>query len=99
MPLYKSDEKSLIDNYRPISVLNVLSKLIECIEHQQLSEYLEKNNLFYAFQFGFRRGRSTQQAVTQLTDSSISIWIRAALLVPYIWTDLRRLIPCIMAAF
>ena len=68
MPLYKSDEKSLIDNYRPISVLNVLSKLIECIVHQQLSEYVEKNSLFCSFQFGFRRGRSTQQAVTQLTD-------------------------------
>ena len=68
MPLYKSNDKSLIDNYRPISVLNVLSKLIECIVHQQLSEYVEKNNLFCSFQFGFRRGRSTQQAITQLTD-------------------------------
>ena len=56
MPLYKSDDKSLIDNYRPISVLNVLSKLTECIVHQQLSEYLEKNNLFCLIQFGFCRG-------------------------------------------
>ena len=48
-PLCKSDEKSLINNHRPISVLNVLSKLIKCIVHQQLFEYLEKTNFFVHF--------------------------------------------------
>ena len=66
--LYISDDKSLINNYRLISILNVLSKLIECIVHQQLSKYLEKNNLFSPFQFSIRRSRSTKKAVTQLTD-------------------------------
>ena len=53
-PIYKSGERSNFDNYRPISVLNILSKVLEGLVHQQLSEYLERNNLLSCSQFGFR---------------------------------------------
>ena len=68
IPIYKSGEKSNFDNYRPISVLNVLSKVLEKIVHKQLSEYLETNKLLSDAQYGFRRGRSTQDAVTLFLD-------------------------------
>ena len=69
-PIHKSESKSLLDNYRPISVLPVLSKVFKCLIHKKLSEYLETNNLLSKHQYGFRiTNRSTQQAVTILTDT------------------------------
>ena len=68
VPIYKSGSKQSMDNYRPISVLPVLSKVFEKVVHKQLSEYLEKNDLLSKNQYGFRNGRSTQQAITILTD-------------------------------
>ena len=58
-----------MDNYRPISVLPVLSKMFERVVHQQLHAYLEQNNLLSKRQFGFRNRSSTQHAVTKFSDS------------------------------
>ncbi len=67
-PIYKSADQSLMDNYRPISVLPVLSKIVERVVHRQLSDYLEENCLLSPNQFGFRKGRSTHHAVTYFSD-------------------------------
>ena len=67
-PIYKSGEKSNFDNYRPISVLNILSKVLERLVHRQISDYLERNNLLSCSQFGFRGERSTHHAVTLFTE-------------------------------
>ena len=68
-PLYKSGERNSFNNYRPISVLSVISKVAEKLAFNQLSDYFEKNHLLSNCQYGFRRGRSTQHAVTNLVDS------------------------------
>ncbi|CAB4011690.1 Hypothetical predicted protein [Paramuricea clavata] len=67
-PIFKSEDRSSMDNYRPISVLPALAKIIERVVHRQLSIYLEENCLLSSNQFGFRKGRSTQQAVTYFSD-------------------------------
>ena len=67
-PLYKSGVRSSLDNYRPISVLNILSKVVERIAYMQIMEYLEENNLLSPYQYGFRRHRSTQHAVIKFLD-------------------------------
>ena len=67
-PSYKSGERSHFDNYRPISVLNVLSKVLERLAYKQITDYLEKNNLLSSRQYGFRRERSTQHAVMKFVD-------------------------------
>ena len=68
MPLYKSGDRTNTDNYRPISILNIISKVFERVVFDQLSDYLEDNHLLTDFQYGFRRKRSTRDAVTILTD-------------------------------
>ena len=68
-PVFKSDDKSKMDNYRPISALNVFSKLVERIVHHQLYTYLEENKLLQHQQFGFRKQRSTQHAVSLLVET------------------------------
>ena len=67
-PLYKSDSKSDFSNYRPISVLPCLSKVLEQVVHRQLSNYLEKHYLLKSSQFGFRPRRSTELACNLLVD-------------------------------
>ena len=68
LPVYKSNQKSKLDNYRPISVTTDFSKIIEKVVCNQLSDYLESNNLICPNQFGFRPNRSTNHAVTRLVD-------------------------------
>ena len=60
--LYKSDSKSDFSNYRPISVLLCLSKVLEQVAHCQLSNYLEKHYLLKSSQFAFCPRRSTELA-------------------------------------
>ena len=67
MLLLKSGDKNNNDNYRPISVLPTLSKLLEKAVHNQ-SQYLEENDLLNIFQIGYRDKRSTQLATTLLFD-------------------------------
>ena len=67
-PIYKSGSKHSFDNYRPISVLPALSKIFEKCVYHQLMTHLEDNNLLSENQFGFRRHRSTEHAITYFTD-------------------------------
>ncbi len=69
VPIYKSGNANLLENNRPISVLPVLSKLIEKAVHKQLLDYLEGNNLLNNCQYGFRKHRSTKLAATLLCDN------------------------------
>jgi hypothetical protein len=61
-PIFKKGSKFDINNYRPISVLPNLSKLMEKTIHIQLTKFLTKNNLLYRYQSGFRQTYSTQTA-------------------------------------
>ena len=54
-------------NYRPVSVLPSLSKLLEKLVHSRLLHYLESNSSLYPRQFGFRPSHSTINALQELT--------------------------------
>ena len=64
-PVYKKGAHNLANNYRPISVLNVFSKVFEKFMCNRLVKYLETTGLLYEHQFGFRKGHSTELAVTE----------------------------------
>lgn len=55
-------------NYRPISILPIVSKLLEKIVHQQLYAYLNKNDYLSPVQSGFRKSFSTQTSLHRLTE-------------------------------
>ena len=67
-PIFKSGYPELFSNYRPISVLPVISKIIEKLIYNRLMEYIDKNNILYENQFGFRKQHSTSMALTILMD-------------------------------
>ena len=68
VPLYKKNSKTHVGNYRPISVLSVISKVFEKVVFMQLSDYLSENRLLYEFQSGFRSSYSTDTCLIHLTD-------------------------------
>ena len=68
IPLFKGGDKDDVGNYRPISLLTVLSKILEKIIATQLMSYLESNNLLSENQHGFRPKLSTETALMQVTD-------------------------------
>ena len=89
VPVYKSNQKSKLDNYRPISVTTVFSRIIEKVVYNQLSDYLESNNLICPNQFGFRPNRSRNHAVTRLVDD-IRINMDNGLLTGVVFMDFQK---------
>lgn len=67
-PVYKSGDKDIASNYRPIAILPVVSKVLEKIVAEQLVEYLESNQLLHPQQFGFRPKYSTETATCYLLE-------------------------------
>ena len=59
IPIFKSGESSELNNYRPISLLPTISKLLEKIVHKCLMSFLNNNNILHKHQYGFRRKHST----------------------------------------
>lgn len=70
-PIFKSGDRDSVTNYRPISVLTVFSKIFEKIINKRLIKFLNKHTILSNNQFGFRRGRSTEDAVLQLSDTIV----------------------------
>ena len=68
VPLFKKGSRLDPGNYRPLSILNVLSKILERAAHSQLSGYLEKRGLLFENQSGFGGGYSTDSCLIGLTD-------------------------------
>ena len=66
IPLYKGKSKEEVINYRPISLLMTISKILEKIIYVRTYKYLEKNKILYESQYGFRSKRSCEQAITEL---------------------------------
>lgn len=69
IPLPKDGRLALTDkNSRPITILPVLSKLMERIAHSQIQEYFDRNGLNTGFQHAYRQNHSTCSALTVMTD-------------------------------
>ena len=72
IPLAKTRDHKNLNDYRPISLLSVLSKLLERHVHQHLVIYLETRDLFHPLQSGFRRKHSCNTTLARLTYSWLS---------------------------
>ena len=67
-PVHKAGRKDELNNYRPISILTALSKILERILNNSLISFLEANKILADNQFGFRKGMSTEDAVLALSE-------------------------------
>ena len=68
IPLHKGNEKNIVSNYRPISLLPILSKVYEKVMYDRLIAFIDVHKLLYELQFGFRKDHSTCSALIVLMD-------------------------------
>ena len=74
IPIFKKGSRSLVCNYRPISLLSNLNKILEKLMFARLYKFLDKYKCIYSLQFGFRAKHSTNHALIDITEN-----IRSAL--------------------
>ena len=68
IPIYKAEDKRKCENYRPISIMPVVSKVFERAVFNQVYRYLCENSLLSRFQSGFRPKHSTLSTLIQMCD-------------------------------
>ena len=69
IPVHKKDSKLDFSNYRPISFLSNVEKILEKLMYNRIYKFFSDNNLIYSLQFGFRQKYSTVHAIITLTES------------------------------
>ena len=73
-PIFKQFDRNKCENYRPISLLSNISKIFERVMYTRLENFLNLSEILYRFQFGFRKGFSTNHALLSIVEQ-----IRSAL--------------------
>ena len=66
IPLYKNKDKHDKNNYRPISLLLTISKVLEKVMYKRTYNFLNNSGQFFKSQYGFRTGHSCQEAIAEL---------------------------------
>ena len=87
--LFKGGSNEVCDNYRPISLLPVMSKVIEKVVYKRTVFHLNSNNLIYCKQFGFRQHHSTSDVVNLLVAEILESW-NDSLSVIGVFIDLKK---------
>ena len=68
-PIFKEGEKGDVSNYRPISILCAVARVLVKLLYNQLHQYLVKHNILYSNQWGFRSLHSTTLALIDCIDN------------------------------
>lgn len=89
IPIPKSKDLTDLNNFRPISILSVISKPLERHIHIHLLKFLEEHDLIYHHQSGFRPKHSCQSALTRLTDTWLSA-INENKMTGVVFLDLKK---------
>ena len=69
VPVFKKDSKLNYSNYRPISLLSNIEKILEKLMYKRLYTFLDYNNIIYDLQFGFRQQYSTSHVLINITEN------------------------------
>ena len=92
LPLFKKGDETLIERYRPVSLLTSISKVVEKVVFIQLSKCFQDNGLFYESQYGFWENHSTDLATVELLDRKMSAVEHEELPISiYIWICQKHL--------
>ena len=68
IPIFKDSDETDPNNYRPISLLSVFNGIFEKIMYHRLKQFLNKHNIFYNYQYGFRERCSTEHAILDIVN-------------------------------
>ena len=65
-PVHKKDDKKIVDNYRPVSLLRIFEKILEKLLLNSIMDFLEENNLLNCNQSGFRSNDSCESQLLSI---------------------------------
>jgi hypothetical protein len=94
VPVYKNGDKSLIANYRPISLLPGFSRIYEILIYRRLTQHIQCNNIIVPDHFGFRKGLSTDNATYKLIDTVFHAWTSKKCIAG-VFHDLSKVFDCV----
>jgi hypothetical protein len=89
IPIFKKNDKTDPNNYRPISLLSTINKILEKFVHMQLMRFLNKHKILFEYQFGFREKYSTTLAITEIIENLLDE-LEKGNLVAGIYLDLSK---------
>ena len=72
IPIHKGESKLLTNNYRPISLLPIIGKILEKLMYTRLNQFLAHHNIISNTQYGFQKGKCTEQAIFDLQSKIIN---------------------------
>ncbi len=88
-PLFKKGSKTEAKNYRPISLLPLISKIVEKVIYDQTQNFLDKNEILYKYQSGFRSNHSTNSCLSYLSNKVLTSFDQG-MLTGMILIDLQK---------
>ena len=89
IPIFKSDDETEVSNYRPISLLSIFNRIFEKMMSIRLKNFLQKHDVLYQNQYGFRENHSTKHAILDLVNQ-IQINMGQSKYTCGIFIDLRK---------
>jgi len=93
-PLYKKDDPQDPGNYRPISLLPTISKILEKVVANQIVSFLVDNDLIFSNQFGYQKKKSTKLALINFVNKCIEAFENGEVAVGC-FIDLRKAFNCV----
>lgn len=94
VPVFKKGNPGQPENYRPISLLPVVSKVLEKCMVIQMVDFFNTENIFSPCQFGFRKGRSTVQGIVDLVSAILDAFHNKQY-DPVLFLDLSKAFDCV----
>ena len=88
-PIFKDGDKRECGNYRPISVISTIAKILEMLISNQLAFFLNDNNIIVTHQSGFRKCHSTETALLDMTDQYL-LNMEKGILNGVLFLDLKK---------
>ena len=89
VPVFKAEDPTQFSNYRPVSVLPVLSQVFERVLYSRLIRFLDDNKVIIPGQYGFRTGHSTVMAITDMVEKVRAAWASKELALG-VFIDLKK---------
>ena len=68
IPVFKNEDEFDPNNYRPISLLSVFNLIFEKLMYKRLKSFIDKDDIFFKSQYGFRKNCSTQHALIDIVN-------------------------------
>ena len=89
IPIFKSDDNTDPNNYRPISLLSCFNRIFEKLVYKRMKSFIEEKNILYTSQYGFRQGHSTEHAIFDIV-SRIQSNMDAGVFSCGVFIDLKK---------